>query len=421
MSADPLRSVQAVPAVRGAVFTLGVLTLINLLNFLDRYIVAGVMPYLLRQFPDVTKAQAGLLGTVFVVVYMVASPAGGYLGDRLQRRHVVAGSVLLWSIATVGSGLAGSFVALLGARAVVGVGEAGYGSVGPAMISDLFPVHRRTRMLAYFFTALPVGAALGYVVGDAIGAAYRWQTAFFVGGAPGLLLAFLMLFTPEPARGATESAPVAHERLPLLEGLRRLRPNRVYWAATAGLTALTFSIGGLGYWMPTFMETERAMKPGQAGVVFGAVTLVAGLLGTVLGGVLGDRADRRRPGGGLWISGVTMVAAAPIMFLTATVDGLPLIFGLAFVAQVGLFLNTGPINAAIVNAVPPSYRAFAIGLSNLTLHALGDAVSPYLIGKVADASSLARAIQLNALPVVLGGLAVVWGARQAQRDAAATG
>jgi len=401
------------PRSRGAAFSLGVLTLINLLNYLDRYIVAGVVPRVQAEF-GINNTQAGALGTVFVIVYMVASPLGGFLGDRLQRRHVVAGSVFLWSLATVGSGLAGTFVALLGARAVLGVGEAGYGAVGPAIISDLFPRELRTRMLAVFFTAMPVGAALGYVVGGAVGA-HSWRLAFFIGGGPGLVLAFLMLFTPEPARGAQETAEVAGEQVAFLEGLKRLWPNRVFWAATAGLTAVTFAMGGLGYWMPKFLEAERGMDPGRAGFLFGAVTAVAGLGGTMLGGALGDRADRRRPGGGLWVSAAGMIAGAPFMVLAATVSGQAAIFALAFIAQVLLFMNTAPINAAIVNSVSPGYRAFAIGLSNLTLHALGDAVSPTLIGAVADASSVAAAIRANALPVVAGGLILLWGARQARR------
>ena len=402
---------------KGAAFSLGVLTLVNLLNYLDRYIVAGVVPRVQAEF-GLNNTQAGALGTVFVLVYMVASPAGGFLGDRIQRRHVVAGSVFLWSLATVGSGLAGTFVALLGARAVLGVGEAGYGSVGPAIISDLFPRDRRTRMLAVFFVAMPVGAALGYAVGGWIGASYSWRLAFFIGGAPGLVLAFLMLFTPEPARGATEGEPVTHERLTFGEGLRRLLPNRVFWAATAGLTAVTFAMGGLGYWMPKFLESERGMDPGRAGFIFGAVTAVAGMGGTLLGGVLGDRADRKRKGGGLWITGAAMISGAPFMVLAASVQGTAAIFALAFVAQVLLFMNSAPINAAIVNSVPPSYRAFAVGLSNLTLHALGDAISPTAIGAVADASSVAMAIRANALPVVMGGLVLFWGARQAVRAGA---
>jgi MFS family permease len=306
---------------------------------------------------------------------------------------------------------------------VLGIGEAGYGTVAPAIISDLFPRDRRTRMLAYFFVAMPVGAAVGYAVGGWIGAAYSWRLAFFIGGAPGLLLAFLMLLTPEPARGATEAdagaAPV--EKPSLSEGLRRLLPNRVFWASTAGFTMLTFSIGGLGYWMPKFLEVERGMAPGRAGFIFGAVTASAGLLGTLLGGVLGDRADRRRAGGGMWISGAGMILAAPFMFAAASVGPAWLIFTTLFAAQVLLFVNSAPINAAICNCVSPSYRAFAMGLATLLMHALGDAISPTAIGAVADASSIATAIQVNCLPVVLGGLAMAWGARFMARQAAGAG
>lgn len=401
-------------AAKGAVFGLSVLTLINFLNYLDRYIVAGVLPKIEAEF-GITHAQAGYLGTVFIVVYMVASPIAGVLGDRVPRRFLIAGGVFLWSLATLYSGLAGSFVMMLLARAIIGVGEAGYGTVAPAVISDLFPRMQRTRMLAFFYAAIPVGAAAGYVLGGWLGSAYSWHVPFFVGGAPGIILAVATLFMKEPARGAMDE-PEAPKKMPFLEGLRGLGRNRVFWPTTVGYTLMTFSIGGLAYWMPAFLELERKMDPTTAGIGFGAITAVAGLLGTLTGGALGDWADRRRAGGGLMISGFGLALAAPLMYFAANAVGQVAIFGLIFAAQFLLFLNSGPINAAIVNCVPPAFRAFAMGLNVLFIHLFGDAISPPLIGMAGDSWTLEAAIELNAMPVFLGGLALLVAAKMALRD-----
>ncbi len=401
--------------VKGAHGALMVLGLINLLNYLDRYIVAGVLPKIEREF-GIDHAAAGAVGTVFIVVYMVVSPISGYLGDRIQRRYLVAGSVMIWSLATVASGLAGSFLALLLARAVIGVGEAGYATVAPAIISDLFPKSRRTRMLAFFYVAIPVGAAAGYGLGGWIGETWSWRMAFFVGGAPGLVLALLMLRAPEPPRGASEVGHDATLRVPLRESLRLVSRTPMFWFNTVGLTMMTFSIGGLAYWMPSFLELERGFSATQSGIQFGAITAVAGLSGTLVGGVLGDWAERKREGGGMWVSGIGLLLAAPLMFLAATGRTPLTIFSLLFAAQFLLFLNSGPINAAILNCVSPSLRAFTMGLSTLLIHLFGDAISPPVIGGIAQASSLERAIELNAIPVLVGGAVLVAGALYFARE-----
>jgi len=390
-------------------YALLILTLINLVNYLDRYIVASALPGIQKEL-GINNMQAGLLGTVFIVVFMLASPLGGYLGDRVPRKYLVAGGVLLWSLATGASGLAGTFVTLMIARAVIGIGEAGYGAVAPSIISDLYPRALRTRMLAFFYIAIPVGAAAGYGVGGWLSSTYSWHSAFFAGGVPGLILGTMACFMPEPQRGAMDG-PDAQTKLPFRLGLKGLAGNRAFWATTAGYTLMTFSIGGLGYWMPTYMVKTRGMPEGQAGLAFGAVTAVAGLLGTVAGGWLGDKMDRRREGGGLLLSGVGLMLAAPFMYLALHLESQAATFAVIGVAQFLIFLNSGPINAAIVNCVQPAFRAFAMGLNVLCIHMLGDAISPTLIGRIADVSSLTRAIEVNAVPVLFGGMALLLGAK----------
>ncbi|QRK04009.1 MFS transporter [Archangium violaceum] len=392
-------------ATRTSHYALLILSLINLVNYLDRYIVTVALPYIKQDF-QLTNTQAGYLGSFFMLVFMLASPVSGFLGDRLPRRYLVAAGVLLWSLATGASGLATTFFMLMVARAAVGIGEAGYGAVAPSIISDLFPREQRTRVLSFFYIAIPVGAAVGYGLGGWLSQAYSWHMAFFVGGAPGLVLGTMAFFMPEPQRGAMDG-PEAKTKLPFLVGLKGLASNRAFWWTTTGYTLMTFAIGGLGYWLPTFLVSERGMSPGAAGFNSGAVTATAGLLGTIAGGWLGDKMDRRMEGGGLRMSGVGLLIAAPLMFLSTKVDSHAPMFAIIFLAQFFIFLNSGPINAAIVNGVPPAFRAFAMGLNVLFIHMLGDAISPTAIGKVADLSSLSFAIELNAVPVLLGGLALL--------------
>ena len=398
-------------ALPGAGYALGVLTFINLLNYLDRYLVAGVLPRI-EESLHIDHAQAGTLQSVFIVVYMLVAPLGGYFGDRYPRRWVLAVSILVWSFATLGAGLAGTYLALLVTRAIVGVGEAGYGTVSPGLIADFYPFHQRTRALSVFYVAIPVGSALGYVVGGWIGNTWSWHAAFFVGGLPGLLAAFLALRMHEPARGATEEGGASAEtKMPFLAGLRGLRSNAFYWVSVAGLTLMTFSIGGLAVFMPTFLERERGVPPKEAAIVFGALLCVSGLVGTLVGGVVGDRAERKSVTGGLKISGWGMLLAAPFMVWTAYAGSVPIIFAAAFIAMFLVFLNNGPLNNAIVSAVPPLFRSFAVGLSVLCYHALGDAISPPIIGWLGDRLSLGTAIALNAIPVAVGGLLLIVGAR----------
>jgi MFS family permease len=278
--------------------------------------------------------------------------------------------------------------------------------VAPSIISDLFPRQQRTRVLSFFYIAIPVGAAAGYGLGGWLTDTYSWHMAFYVGGAPGLLLGAMAFFMPEPQRGAMDG-PGAQTKLPFREGLKGLANNKAFWWTTTGYTLMTFSIGGLGYWLPTFLVSERGLTAGQAGLYSGAITATAGLLGTLVGGLLGDKMDRRMEGGGLRMSGVGLLIAAPLMFLAMKMGSHVPMFAIIFLAQFFIFLNSGPINAAIVNGVPPAFRAFAMGLNVLFIHMLGDAISPPIIGKLADLASLGLAIELNAIPVLLGGLALL--------------
>jgi len=193
-------------------FAIALLFGVNFLNYIDRYVIAAVLPLIQQEF-RLDDARAGYVLSMFVLVYMAASPFTGVMGDRWPRRYLVGSGVLLWSIATIATGFANSYHHLLLARSFIGIGEAGFGAVSPTIISDLFPKERRGRMLAFFFVAIPVGSALGYILGGAVGAHHGWRTACFLAGAPGILLGLLAFFMVEPARGRPVAARVASKPL----------------------------------------------------------------------------------------------------------------------------------------------------------------------------------------------------------------
>lgn len=387
------------------------LTFINLFNYLDRYIVPPLFESLKRSELHPTDTQLGLLMSGFLIVYTLTAPLFGFFGDRARRPRLLALGVAVWSVATALGGFARGMGQLLAARATVGVGEAAYGTIGPALLADYFPRARRGRAFAVFFAAIPIGSALGYVVGGLVDHAFGWRRAFFVAGVPGLLLALLALGLRDPPRGT-------HDELPAVPADPRLRhatyhtlwTNRGYRLTVLGYAAYTFALGGIAAWMPPFLERVRGLPPAAATVRFGAIVVVTGFVGTFGGGWLGDALLRRSREAYLWVSAAVTLLAAPLMLVALTATA-PAIFWTAIVlAELLMFASTGPINSAIVNAVAPGIRAMAVAVSIFTIHILGDVPSPALVGWISDRRSLATAVLLLPAAAFLGGLVWLWAA-----------
>ena len=400
---------------RAARLGLVVLTLINLFNYLDRYVVASLVESLKKAPLNLSDTQLGSLMTGFVLVYMLTSPIFGTLGDRRGRPRLLALGVGIWSAATALGGLARNFAGLFAARATVGVGEAAYGTIAPALLADYFPREKRGRIFAIFFAAIPIGSAAGYVLGGLMDQKFGWRAAFFVAGVPGLLLALLCLGLKDPPRGAQDhelgDAVRPHPApLPGGEGVRaayaRLLRNRPYRLTVLGYAAYTFALGGLAFWAPAFLERVRGMPKAQATVQFGAIVVVTGFIGTFAGGWAGDFFLRRSKEAYLQVSGWATVAAAPAA-LVAFVSPNPAVYMPAIVVtELLLFASTGPINSAIVNVVAPTERATAVALSILGIHLLGDVPSPPIIGALSDATSLGTAFLI--LPAVIALAGGIW-------------
>ncbi len=421
--------------MRSAGFGLAILSFINLFSYLDRYIVSALAESLKHANMGLSDANLGSLMSGFLIVYTLTAPVFGALGDRRSRPRLIALGVACWSFATALSGFAGSYLALFLARASVGVGEAAYVTIAPSLLADYFPARQRGRVMAIFFCAIPVGSALGYVVGGLVDKHYGWRSAFFVAGTPGLLLAALCLLLRDPPRGAQDAggvhtgavhagaatkpvapaASIASIPAQTWAAYVRLAHNKPYVLTVLAYAAYTFALGGLAFWMPAFLERVRGMPRSEATVSFGTIVVITGFIGTFVGGWLGDYCVNYSRQAYLWLSAIATLVAAPCVWMALTTPSHTGYLTWMVAAQLCMFLSTGPINAAMINLVSPTERATAIALSVFTIHVLGDVPSPFLIGALSDASSLGQAVKIVPIAVLIaGGLWILAARAQSQ-------
>jgi MFS family permease len=387
-----------------------VLTLINLLNYLDRYVLAALGESLAHSPLHIDDAEFGLLASGFIVVYLLAAPVFGRLGDTRARTRLIALGVAGWSLATAAGGFAWSLASLFVARALVGVGEAAYGTVAPSLLADYYPRSHRGRAFAVFYAAIPIGSALGYIVGGQVDVHFGWRSAFWVAGVPGLVLAAFALRLPDPPRGQHDPAATEDGPGDVPRGVRRayaaLLGNRPYVLTVLGYAAYTFALGGMAAFLPKFLIRVRAVPEGPATLWSGLSLAATGFLGTAAGGWIGDRLLARTRQAYLWVSGVATLFAAPLALVALSAAAPRLYWGGIVLAEVLLFASTGPINSAIVNVVPAQVRATAVALSILVIHVLGDVPSPTVLGVLSRASSLAHAVLIIPVAVLVSG--AIW-------------
>lgn len=382
-----------------------ILTALNLLNYIDRSVLFAVQPLVQSEF-HLNDAQIGRVTTLFFVFYTVAAPLMGPLADRYSRRMVIVLGAFAWSGVTLLTAVTHSYLALLIRHTLVGVGEASFVTVSPTFVVDLFPEQRRGRVLGVFYLAIPVGTALGYLIGGYFGTRFGWRAPFYIAGAPGFLLAFIMMFIPEPKRGQFDSLRDTPERATVL-GLVR---NPAFWTATLGMAAMTFSLGGLQVWMPTFLSRVRGYSLDSANKIFGAIIAFDGIIASLAGGWLGDRLLKRKKSAYYLVSAVSLAMGVPAMMMALFTSGSAMLPAL-LVAAFLVLLNTAPLNAAIINSVGAHIRATAIAVNLFVIHFLGDALSPWVIGKISDRSSLQSGFISAVVAIALSSAILFYGMR----------
>lgn len=366
------------------IFTL--LFLINLCNYIDRQALFAVFP-LIKADMNLTDAQLGLLGSVFMIVYTIYSPIAGYFGDRTRRPVWIGASTIVWSLATMWSGRACSYIEMVCARSSVGVGEGGFMTMAPAYLMEKFHVSRRSMAMSLFTMALPMGSAIGYLLGGWLGRQFGWRDAFMIVGVPGILLG-LMAFTLDDAEHGKKTAASA----PKLKDYAVLFKNKPYMYTSLSMAASTFSLGGLAAWMPSYFNRYLGLDVARAGMLFGAITVVAGAAGTLLGGWLANRLQKRDPAANFTVTTWAFFVSIPFGVAACLANGLAAAVALFFVAIMLVFAYSGPLNAAIVDSTPESIRSMAFAANIFIIHALGDAISPAIIGAVSDHYGLKFAV-----------------------------
>jgi MFS family permease len=471
---------------------LALLLSINLFNYIDRQVLSAVLPKLeldaalFRPNDPWLKFKLGSLTTAFLVSYMVMSPIFARLADKRSRWTLVGVGVILWSLASGGSGLAIGFWALLLTRCLVGVGEAAYGPVAPAMLSDMYPEKKRGKILAWFYVAIPVGSALGFVIGGTIAdTSWGWRGAFQVVVLPGLLLGALCFLMKEQKTGLNDDKPTetAEGWRPILRELKKIRS---FVLCCAGMTCTTFVLGGVAAWAPYYIFEREArfevtaekidglaalkatdgtpvvapavieklkllvspaqmtssdlkakleastltreekeqyrsrifegvtasdsISLGRVNLIFGGIVVIGGLVATLFGGWLGDFLRERISGSYFLVCGYGALAAFPCFVLMLYVP-FPFAWGLLFLVVFFLFVNTGPANTILANVTRHRIRAKAFGINILVIHLLGDAISPPVIGLIADLADLGIALLSISVLILLAGILWVMGAK----------
>ena len=406
------------PAKSGARVALGLLVAINLFNYIDRYVLAAVEPNIRAAFfaagdPN-AMLRTGSLVPAFLFTYMIAAPVLGFLADRFSRWMIVGVCVILWSFATAASGFAATFAALFITRIFVGIGEGGYGPAAPTILSDYFALRMRGRIMSIFCGAIPVGSALGYVLGGLINHQLGWRWAFYMVAIPGILLGLFCFFQTDPR--ARSGVRAERKRASLADYFALLR-NRSFMINCLAQTAMTFALGGLAFWMSAYL-IFRKQPPELATPIFGGITVVAGLLSTLLGGFAADRLQKRFSGSYFLVSGFGMLMAFPLC-LAMLYTPFPLAWVFLFGAVFFVFLNTGPSNAALANVVAPKIRATAFAVNILIIHLFGDALSPPLLGAVAGHYDMTMAFVVVSAAMLVSGIIWLLGVKYLAADTAA--
>ncbi len=405
-------------------FTLAVLLAINTMNFFDRQILPAVQEKIRKDWA-LSDSELGMLGTAFILLYAVVGLPLGRWADVGRRKWLLAAGVGLWSLMTLGSGLAWSFASLFVFRLGVGVGEASCAPAANSLIGDLVPPERRARALAVFMLGLPFGLALSFLVSGSIAERWNWQSAFYVAGIPGLLLAVLALFIAEPVRGSAETeghrikegvngeggerkttereavasrspvhpfTPSVGEQPSFLFVVRRVLAVPTMWWIIASGALHNFNMYALGSFVASFLKRYHSVNVEQAGQISGMIFGV-GALGIFAAGWLGDRAFHRGVSGRLHIAWVGVAGAIPCLLLALAAPagewGVCALWLL--LAYLLLYTYYGTVYATIQDLFQPSLRGMAMAIYFCAMYLLGAVFGPVATGKLSDHYALRAA------------------------------
>ncbi|MGZ4112100.1 MAG: spinster family MFS transporter [Tumebacillaceae bacterium] len=363
----------------------------NILNYVDRQVLSGIFPLLKDHFA-LSDAALGLLGSAFMITYSITAIPFGTWSDRWFPHKVAAIGVGVWSLATVSSALAWSFASLFVFRALVGVGEAAYVSTAGTILSNAYPEQKRSGVLGLFNLGMPIGGALGVVLGGYIGTQFGWQWAFFIVGVPGLLLAYSAWKLPLQRQASSVNRP----KIRLSEVIQLFR-NRAYVYTCLGYAGISFAFGAMVLFVPTFFERTYGYTLPQATTAAGALQVGAGLLGAPIGGWVADYWQKRNGRGRAYTLVIAMVLSALFLWLGLWLGSMVCFFLSVFF----MLWHVGVASSIVFDVSDRALWNTASALAIFLMHLLGDIPSPVIAGAISDATSIFTAFSLMPIPMVL--------------------
>lgn len=387
--------------------TVIILCFVNLLKYMDRFTIAGILPEI-QCFFDISDAQGGLLSTAFVVSYMLFSPMVGYLGDRFSRKLIMAVGITFWGISNLAGSFSETYSLFLTSRILVGIGESMFSTVSPTIISDVCVGDTRSKFLILYYFAIPVGSGLGFIVGATMASAFgSWQWGLRVTPVLGVIAVFLIIFiVQEPPRGEAEGSSLSTTTY--WDDLKYLATNKSFVLSTAGCTLTTYVSGALAWWGPKFITLGQATTLGEdvsytrVSLIVGFEAALAGVVGVASGSLVGQKLRKRYPTADAQVCAWSMVICAPLLFWGCSIASGPPVpmYIVLFFGQWFLNVNWAPVGDILLYVVIPTRRSTAEAFSILVSHALGDAGSPYIVGLVSDSfkKSLTAAAETKMSP-----------------------
>jgi len=380
--------------------TIFLLTLVNILNYLDRILVQAVKPLLIKEW-HLSEQDAGYLIAAVVLGYCLFAPIFGKLGTRYRRPTLMAVGIVLWSGATIFTALAPTFSLFFLARMSVGVGEASFATITPAYLNDRIKDPTRLNWaLAIFSAAIPVGSALGFVLGGYAAAHFSWHAAFYLGGVPGLLLAYFVWRLPE-----TEDRVHTGHGTPLLQSWKTLARIPVLMIAIGGYVFNSFALAGIAAMIIGY-GTTIGFGLEEINSYFGIILVAAGFIGSLGGGRLSTNLARRSQNPRrslLFFTGISALLGVPFLVTALITQTQSLFLILCFLAELMIFAGVAPINSVIVLSAPRPLVTAAQGLTIASINILGSFLAPIVLGAVADRTTLPFALQLCSIALFMSG------------------
>ncbi|MGL3208584.1 spinster family MFS transporter [Bradyrhizobium sp. BR 1433] len=412
----------AAPSAR-RYYVLALLTIIYALNFLDRTIFNVLIEPIKKEFTLSDTTMGLLAGFGFVLFYSLLGIPIARMADRLNRRNIVAIAFAFWSAMTYLCGLASSVTTLALARVGVGIGESAGTPASQSMIADLFDKNERPRALGIYAIGTYLGVFLGYFIGGYVNQHYGWRMAFFTAGLPGIALAAVLWLTiTEPKRGAMAESFKAE---PIGPTLRFLASQPSFVIVLIGFCLTTYTNYATAVWIPPFLARIHHLTSAEIGAYAGTFKGLAGMAGTLIGGLVVAQIGRRDDRWKLWAPAIMSGLAGPVFALCMLTQSFTLMVATLALTSFMVGFHLGPIFAIAQTVAKPSMRALASAIVLLTATCFGQGVGPLAVGMINDAlkgtygvDAVRYSLLSAALTTTLGALLFVLAARAIRADIA---